>query len=237
MKTIAFSLATLLTSVSAPAAVTLFEDNFDSYPDGNLTDAAAWENISGSGEFIQVTSGSIALTHGGGSREDVAAAFADQTAGIVTATFDFTVIDDPFGTGTDAEYFVHFANSGSNFRARLDIQRPTSGGGYTFGISTDTSTAQDTATIDLALGQTYSAELVFDLDTGTSSATINGETVTGAALGAGSTINSINFRQSDSSNDETIVIDNVVVMSSIPEPSAALLGCLAGAVVLLRRRR
>jgi hypothetical protein len=66
---------------------------------------------------------------------------------------------------------------------------------------------------------------------------VGGNTINSIAPVLGETLNSFALRQSDSTNNETILVDNLVV--SVPEPStyALALGVLGLAIVLIRRRR
>lgn len=62
----------------------------------------------------------------------------------------------------------------------------------------------------------------------------------GVRFGTGATIDGFALRQSNSSSDETITIDNLVITSvtAIPEPgSFAAIGLLAGGFVLRRRMK
>lgn len=221
---------------SNATAATLLTENFD-YSDGSLgTLNTAWQNHSGTAGDLLVTSGAAIVQHGTPS-EDINVQFDAVSAGTLTATFDLTVNDDtPIG-GSDFEYFAHFMTRGSsNFRARLDIQASASGD-YTLGISSSTSTAEATLTAGFTYGTVVPVIMSFDVETGTASLTVEGETITGSANGAES-IDAFALRQSDSSNNETVTIDNLVISDSsvVPEPSSALLGGLA-LLGLVRRKR
>ena len=65
-------------------------------------------------------------------------------------------------------------------------------------------------------------------------AVIDGDPTT---VEAGATIDSFALRQSDSSNNETIYVDNLVVTSVVPEPSTLALGGFGLFALLLVRRR
>lgn len=223
--------------LSPSEAVTLVSDDF-SYPDGSLTANPAWDTHSGSEGDLLVSGGAAIVQHGAPS-EDANLTFGTQSAGVLTATFDLTVSDDEtIGlSGSDFEYFAHFFTEGSfNFRSRVDVQAPTGGGDYTLGISSSTSTGEATLATDFAFGDTIPVSIDFDFADGTASLTAGGETVFGSADGAGQSLDSFALRQSDSSNNETVTVDNLVISSTIPEPSTTLLGGLA-LLGLLRRRR
>ncbi len=217
--------------------VTLASDDF-SYPDGSLVPNGGWANHSGAEGDLLVAGGAAVIQHGTPS-EDANLVFDAQAGGVITATFDITVNDDSvIGTGgTDYEYFAHFFTSGSfNFRSRLDVVAPNDTGDYSLGLSSQTSTAEATLVSDFNFGDTVSVSLSFDLADGTGSLTVNGETISGSANDPGQSINAIGFRQSDSSNNEKVIVDNLVVSTNVPEPSTALLGGMA-LLGLLRRRR
>lgn len=226
--------------ISQSHGATIASDDF-SYADGSLVPNGGWENHSGNAGDLLV-SGEVAVIQHGIPSEDANLFFGDQSAGVLTATFDITVNDDTVigdGGGTDFEYFAHFFTQGSfNFRSRVDVQAPNGGGDYTLGISSGSSTAEATLTNDFNFGDTVSVALLFDFSDGTGSLTVNGETISGTTGAAGQTLNAFALRQSDSSNNETVTVDNLVIdgQAVVPEPSSALLGGVA-LLGLLRRRR
>lgn len=235
------SLLVLAGSITASqASITLLTEDF-SYADGDLTGVSGgtWTNHSGSAEFIQVVGGEMIMLHGGGSREDVGATFATTGSGVLTAEFDLTVTDDTLISGGDYEYFAHFMTEGSfTFRSRLDIVEAAGGGDFTLGLDDSSSTASVIFGSDLDFGTTYRVALTYSLDDGSATLTVDG---TGTITAAGDnppdvTSNRFAFRQSSSSNQESITVDNLVVTSSIPEPSTSILGALA-LLGLVRRKR
>jgi hypothetical protein len=237
-KTIAVSLLSGSFFICQSQGMTLASDDF-SYADGALVPNGGWANHSGNAGDLLVAGGAAVVQHGSPS-EDANLAFGTQSNGVITATFDIRVNDDSIigdGGGTDFEYFAHFFTAGSfNFRARLDVIAPSAGGDYSMGISSSSSTAEATLVNDFNFGDTVTVALSFDLADGTGSLLVNGEAISGSASGAGQTMDAIGLRQSDSSNNEAVTVDNLVVTTTVPEPSSALFGGLA-LLGLLRRRR
>tara|TARA_B100000809_G_scaffold56721_1_gene52732 strand:+ start:27577 stop:28500 length:924 start_codon:yes stop_codon:yes gene_type:complete len=200
-------LMTLITAVSF-GQVIIAEDF--SYTDGSLVGNSTWENVSGTAGDLLVTSGQAVVQHGTPS-EDVKITFA-EVSGDIYVGFDFTVDDlgAPYSGGTDYEYFVHLG-----FKARMDIQAGTTGGDFTVGISSGGSTAEATLATDLTFGQTYRAIIKFDQVTGTaqlwiSPAVSTDTSISGSGVGA-FTIPSFDLRQSDSSENETIRVDDLMI--------------------------
>lgn len=222
---------------SPAGAATLKTDNF-AYPDGNLVGNGDWANHSGTGSFIQVVSEEVVLQHGGGSREDANTGFTAQTTGVLTADFDITVLaEQTIGTnGTDFEYFAHFFTDGDfNFRSRLDVVAPTTGGDYTLGISSGSSTAEANLPTDFSFGSVVPVSISFDLNSGIGSLTAGGNTVSGIDTFLSESLDRFALRQSTSSENEMITVDNLVI-SQVPEPATFLL-VLAGLMVIAAVRR
>jgi len=236
MKKFFGALTLCLACASFANADIVFTDSFD-YADGNLVGNGSWVNHSGTGDFIQVVDGQAVFSHGGGSREDASVVLDTYTSGLLKATFDVVVTDDAFGTGTDFEYFAHFFDSGdSNFRSRVDIQSSDSGD-YTFGIS-ESSTAEATLSQAFSFGETVTLMMQFDFEAGASSLMVGSETIATTSGAAGETLNAFALRQSNSSNDETISIDNLQIeFTAIPEPASAVIFGLAGLGLCVVRRR
>lgn len=212
------AIATLASQASAQFLIAA--DNFDR-ADGSLTGTSptpgpgsVWTSHSGTEGDLLITGGQAVVEHGIPS-EDNHIIFTPQNTGILTATFDITVSDDTVIEGGDYEYFAHFMPDGTfDFRSRLDIVAPNESGDYTLGISSGSSTAEAILPTDLTFGTTYSVTLEFDFATGLGSVTVDGNTAVGTGVYADETLDSFALRQSDSSNNETILVDNLQIFGA-----------------------
>ncbi|BDS05982.1 hypothetical protein NT6N_10220 [Oceaniferula spumae] len=236
--------APLVLSHLATASV-LVSDNFD-YTDGSLVPNGGWANHSGTVGDLLVAGGQAVVQHGTPS-EDANLAFT-PTAGKLYYGFDFSVGDlgAPY-SGVDNEYFAHFKDDAFAFRARMDILEPSAGGDFSVGISSDSSTAEGVWATDLTYDTFYRAIVEYDQVAGVAKMWINAaletDTSVSGAVGSADAMTQFALRQSDSSENETITVDGLVVgtafsdvVNPVPEPSSfALLG-LAGLAAMLRRR-
>lgn len=185
------------------------------YADGSLVGNSQWESTSGNAGDFLVTSGQAIVQHGTPS-EDVALPFAAVTGDLFYA-FDMSVADlgAPY-VGGDNEYFVHF-RTGSGFVAQLDIVEPTAGGDFTLGIATDASTAQATWASDLLFDTTYRVVVRYDQDASIAELWVDATSETDTSITGndetdpGEGVLSFAMRQSDSSENEGIAIDNLVI--------------------------
>ena len=200
----------------------LVSDDF-SYSDGSLVGNGTWANHSGTAGDLLVSSGQVVVQHGTPS-EDANLPFA-AVSGNVYYALDFSVDDlgAPYSAGTDFEYFAHFIIPPSTFSARLSIVAPNGGGDYTVGIASDESTEDATWGTDLTFGTTYRATVRYDQDANIAElwidATLESDT---SILGEdradpGDTVTGLALRQSDSSENETVRVDNVIVAQSFGE--------------------
>ncbi len=222
----------------------LFTDGFD-YADGALSSNAAWSSHSGTAEQIQVAGGEITLADS--QTEDVNRLLGQTiSTGTVFAAFDFSVNAAAPAAGGDYEYFAHFGTGGSTFTARMDIVEALNGGDFSVGIGSS-NVAESVWGADLVFGTNYRAVIGFDGDTGIASLWIDP-----ASEGSTSIVSSANdidvdafyFRQSNSTVNETITIDNLIVvtafsdLTAVPEPTSfAALTVLSLVGLAARRRR
>jgi hypothetical protein len=208
----------------------ILAEGFD-YADGSLVPNGGWAREGGTSGDFQVVSGEAVVQHGTPS-EDVKLAFT-EISGSVYVAFDFSVDDlGAVYSGSDNEYFAHL-----DFKARVDIVPPSANGDYSIGISSAASTADVIWATDLIFGTKYRALIKYDQDTGTASLWIDPSSSTdtsivGAEDGANS-VKEFELRQSDSSENETIRVDNlmigqtfddVLVFSAPTEPSLSIAG-------------
>lgn len=237
---VAVTISCLATAGTTFGGNVVATDDF-AYADGSsLTANAAWTEHSGTAGDLLVNGGAAVVQHGTPS-EDVNISFGSFSSGVIDAAFDVVVNDDTAITGGDYEYFAHFFTTGSfNFRSRLDVVEAAAGGDYALGISSTSSTAEATTAVDFNFGDVVPVILSFDLDTGIGSLTAGGATIFGTSAALGETLDLFALRQSDSSNNETITVDNLVISHCpVPEPNPLLLGSLAAifGLVGLRRRK
>ncbi|RLD29742.1 MAG: hypothetical protein DRI75_02395 [Bacteroidetes bacterium] len=190
----------------------IISDDF-TYADGSLVGNGTWAWHSGTVGDLLVSSGQVVVQHGAPS-EDANLTFT-TVSGNIYFGIDFTVTSGSAIPGTDNEYFAHFKDSGFGFRGRLDVVPGLLGGDFTVGISSSTSTAQAIWATDLTFGVTYRAVVRYDQDSGLAQLwidpTSSGDTsISGTADGA-TVIESFALRQSDSDNNETVTVDNLVI--------------------------
>ncbi len=213
MKKITLLLFIFITSISFGQI--LVNEDF-TYADGNLVGNGTWTAHSGAGATaIQVSSNKISLTHGGGSREDVSIPFTSSSTAKY-ASFDLTIADlgAPIA-GTDYEYFAHFKDNGFTFLARVDIVSPTGSGDFRVGIATNSSTAQEVWATDMSYDTTYRITVKYDETAGQAQlwvdASVESDTSISGTTATGVAVTNFSFRQSNSTSDETITVDNLIV--------------------------
>ena len=192
-------------------------DDF-SYADGPLVGNGGWNNHSGTSGDMLVSGGQVVVQHGVPS-EDANIPFA-PVAGAIYYGIDFSVDDlgHPY-VGTDNEYFAHF-RTGFNFSARLDVVPAPGGGDFSVGIASDDSTADAIWPADLTYGTTYRAIVRYDQVTNQAQLWIDASVDTDPSImgddqaDPGDTVDSFALRQSDSDENETLRVDNLIVGTS-----------------------
>jgi hypothetical protein len=207
----------LLISSSVSFGQVVYVDELFNYADGNLVGTGGWASHSGAGSVpVQISSNQIILSHAPGAREDVNISFAEVASGMIYASFNIQVTDDAVIAPSDFEYFAHF--NSSSFRSRIDIVAPSgvaAGDDFSVGIASTSSTAEVTWGSDLTFNTTYKISVRYNLSNGQSTlwvdAASEASTSISTATGTVASINGFAFRQSDSTSDETITIDNLVV--------------------------
>lgn len=246
---VAFGFPLLLVSTSQ--AVLVDFDNFD-YADGSsLIDSPKWANHSGTSGDLLVSGGEAVVQHGTPS-EDANLAFSTLTSGSVYFGLTFSVDDlgAPY-SGTDNEYFAHFKDSGFGFVGRVDIVAPGSSGDFSVGIASFSSTADATWGSDLTFDSDYRLVVKYDIDADQAQLWINptaesDTSILGAAGTQPTSVEAFALRQSDSSENETLRVDGLVIgttfndtIAAVPEPSSFLLGGLVCSVLVVNiaRRR
>ncbi|WP_299127468.1 T9SS type A sorting domain-containing protein [uncultured Winogradskyella sp.] len=205
-----------------PALTLPVIENFD-YSDGSLTSNPNWDNFSGTDGDLLVASGQAVVQHGTPS-EDASIAF-DAVAGDIYYAFDFTVVDPgaPIA-GEDYEYFALLKDDAFAFAARLDIvEANTSGNDFTVGIASDESTADAIWATDLSFDTTYRATVRYNQDSNIAELWIDASSSSDTSIlgedrdDPGITITQFALRQSDSSLNESVLVDNLVVSSNFNE--------------------
>jgi hypothetical protein len=220
-KTVLAAMVAIAFGVGSASAAVIVSDTF-TYADGSLVPNGGWTNHSGTVGDLLVTSGEAVVQHGVPS-EDAHLEFT-AVQGSIYYALDFRVSASGQIIGGDYEYFAHFTDGGTfNFRARLDVVEAPNGGDFSVGISTATSTAEAVWPSDLSFGTTYRAVVRYDQDANIAELWVNPTVETDPSiLGAdgtdpGDTILWMALRQSDSSLNETVYVDNLCVGTSFSD--------------------
>lgn len=223
-----------------------FSEGFD-YADGSLTTVSSdWTRHSGTEGQIQVSGGKITLTDS--QSEDVNRLIGTTlTTGTVFAGFDFSISAANPG-GDDFEYFANFGNGSSDFTARMDINTADANG-FLVGIS-HTGTAQANWGSTLDYDTVYRAIIGYNRDSGLANlwigASLESDTSIVTTTSNENNVEGFYFRESNSSVNETIVVDDLIVgstfldvvnFSAVPEPSSLFILGMFGFSGLARRRR
>lgn len=220
-------------TVALPADV-LLNETF-SYPDGPIVGATGspWSRHSGTEDQANVVGGHLILTQS--ETEDInallsGAPFSPESGGSLYARFSVRFDSLPSGSG---EYFAHFRNTGTQFRARVFASTLNAAAG-TFRLGIGNSSGADAASgqieTDLSLGVSYTVVTRYDLASGLSTVWLNplaesdpGVTATDAP--APVAISTFAFRQANGIG--ALQVDSLLVGTSfaevVPEPSTWML--------------
>ena len=256
---VAASLALLNTQAFATPVLS---DNFNSYPNGNLTNGTTWFQTAAAANPVQVNNGVVTI---GNTGQDVYSPFSSPVTLADGQSLYFGLAINVSAAQATGDYFLHFTPSAGNsslFYDRLFVQ--SSGAGYVLGLE---GTAGGGATVTygttvLNLNTSYNIVLAYNYSSTTPSNSVdavyinptdptvgNNTAYLTAAWGSANAdtnqIAAVNFRQGSSSAAPTLTVDNLVVSESFadvvatPEPSTLALAAMGGAawLVAFRRRR
>tara|TARA_B100001063_G_scaffold130345_1_gene121792 strand:+ start:711 stop:2786 length:2076 start_codon:yes stop_codon:yes gene_type:complete len=193
-----------------------YNDSFD-YPDGPLVSSSNWNNFSGTEGDLLVADGKALVQHGTPS-EDAGVSFG-AVEGVLYYAFDFSV-NNPGESifGGDYEYFAMFKDDGFSYRARIDIvEANIQGNDFSIGISSVGSTADAVWPDDLSFETNYRVTVKYDQNLNIAQLWINASSETDTSIlgedesDPGTTITQFGLRQSDSSQNEGILIDNLSI--------------------------
>ena len=191
-------------------------EDFD-YADGGLSSTENWTVYSGSDYDINIASGKIEVKHASASGKDLFVS-VPTVSGALYYAFDISLVAPGTAiSGGDYEYFAIFKDDGYNYRARIDVVAPSATGDYTLGISTKGGTADTTWASDLTYGQSYRVTVMYDQAANIAKLWVDASAETDTSITGddendpGTSITQFAFRQSTSSVNETIIIDNLKI--------------------------
>ena len=122
------------------------------------------------------------------------------------------------------EYFAMFKDDGFSYRARIDIVAANNeGSDFTLGISSTGSTADTIWPDDLNFDITYRVTVKYDQNQNIAQLWVNASSETDASIlgddesDPGTSITQFGLRQSDSSQNEGILIDNLSISQTFNE--------------------
>lgn len=181
--------------VRRPEITPLLTENFE-YATGQLTTVSGgtWVNFSGTGNFVQASSGSLSYTgypfsgvgnkidiiSVGSSAEDAHRQFLTQGVGTTTYAAFLVNVTNTTGlainTSTTGDYFAGFLPSSSTtaLNARVSIRLGVMANTFNLGLrATSANAATNFSTTDLNIGTTYLVVLSYQIVAGNSNDVVN----------------------------------------------------------------
>jgi hypothetical protein len=208
-----------VTSPTCIPGITLPHSEDFSYADGSLVGNSAWASHSGTLGNLLVASGQAIVQHGTPD-EDVNLPF-EGVSGDLYYGFDFSLPDlgAPI-SGTDNEYFAHFKTDSFVFVAKMDIVPPSAAGDFSVGIGSIESVADAVWATDLNYDTTYRVTVKYDQVNNIAQLWIDASLESDTSImGAdesdpGVAVVQFGLRQSDSDDNEGILIDNLKIATT-----------------------
>ena len=192
------------------------------YNDGSLVGNSSWDHSGGATGNLLIASGKAVVQHGTPD-EDLFLPFT-PVSGAIYFAFDFSVIaqENPI-SGTDNEYFAHLKNDAYGYAAKIDIVPPSAGGDFSVGIATLANTANSTWATDFDFDTYYRVTVKYDQANNTTDLWIDATAETDVSISGEIptldpiAVKSFGLRQSDSSTNEGILIDNLTIAQTFSE--------------------
>lgn len=242
MKKLLF-LSTIVLAVSLvkSQADILYQDDFNSYADGNLVGQGGWAAHSGAGNKpVQVSAGTITLEQSAGSGEDV-----NHDLGATMGAGDkwFYSFDVSVSGSDSTVYFAHFL-AGTFYDGKLYVT-PSTGPDFTFGLGSSSSSTAVNWASDLSFNHNYQVVLAYDYDSGDSTLWVDPTSEASTSItydgSYSDAVTAMAFRQASPSSDNYQAIDNLVVATTfqealtgvpVPEPATTALAALGGLALI-----
>jgi hypothetical protein len=263
VRTIAAAITGTALLATSLTATIILNEGFD-YPDGPLQGQGTWvrgvmsPSADNPSDYIVVDNGAVRFdwTTTDPVNNGVRTFFdPDQTltTGMLYGIFDFRATQAPQAETEVRPGFISFASSdGSQQRGFVGLQAGSEAGTFQLGVSprSQVGTAFSFSQ-DLQLNVTYSVMVGFNIETEATSLWINStnpasvaDVIVGTTDLTNNGMRRVNLRMYNTDGDTGTTnlgifeIDNLVV-TTVPEPAtyAALLGLLALAMIVRRRRR
>lgn len=258
-KSVVFLTAALALLSSQSFATPVLSDNFNSYPNGNLTNGTTWFQTSTPGATpVQVNGGVVTI---GSSGQDVYSPFSSPVTLADGQSLYFGLTLNVSAAQATGDYFLHFTPNAGNSSLLYDrafVKSTT--GGYFLGLAGTSGGTTTYGTTVLSLGTSYNMVLAYNYSATTptnstdaiyinpSSPTVGNNTPYLLAAWGTATIDTnqiaaVNFRQGSAPAAPTLTVDNLVVSQTFgdvvpaPEPSTIALAAMGGAACLVAFRR
>jgi hypothetical protein len=207
----------------SPSLGVIFSDDF-SYPDGTLLGNGTWSTSSGTPGQMLVTNGTVQISQSLGEDMNTGSGFtggspfAPASGVVLYAGFTINATQLPTSAGN---YFAHFKDSSTGFRARIFTSRANAApGNFRIGIANSAGAVSGEVATDLATNTTYQIVSRYNVGTGESVVWVNPASAAApgvAAKDAPSTITVAQYGLRQDSSMGTLYLDNLKIGTSMAD--------------------